>query len=82
MTLCACLVAKSCPTLCDPIDYSQSGSSVHGIFQARNWSGLPFPSPRDRPNPETEPTCLASSALQVDVLPLPTVTLHLFECAT
>ena len=30
-----CLVAKSCPTLCDPMDCSQSGSSVHGILQAR-----------------------------------------------
>ena len=28
-------VAQSCPTLCDPIDCSLPGSSVHGIFQAR-----------------------------------------------
>ena len=28
-------VAQSCPTLCDPMDCSPSGSSVHGIFQAR-----------------------------------------------
>ena len=28
-------VAQSCPTLCDPMDYSLSGSSIHGIFQAR-----------------------------------------------
>ena len=27
-------VAQSCPTLCDPMDCSLSGSSVHGIFQA------------------------------------------------
>ena len=26
---------QSCPTLCDPIDSSPPGSSVHGIFQAR-----------------------------------------------
>ena len=26
---------QSCPTLCDPMDYSPPGSSVHGIFQAR-----------------------------------------------
>ena len=31
----ACLVAQSCPTLCDPVDCSLSGSSVHGILQAR-----------------------------------------------
>ena len=29
------LVAQSCPTVCDPIDYSLPGSSVHGILQAR-----------------------------------------------
>ena len=26
---------QSCPTLCNPMDYSQPGSSVHGILQAR-----------------------------------------------
>ena len=26
---------QSCPTLCDPLDYSPPGSSVHGILQAR-----------------------------------------------
>ena len=29
------LVAQSCPTLWDPVDYSPPGSSIHGIFQAR-----------------------------------------------
>ena len=29
------LVAQSCPTLCDPMDWGPPGSSVHGIFQAR-----------------------------------------------
>ena len=28
-------VAQSCPILCDPMDCSLSGSSAHGIFQAR-----------------------------------------------
>ena len=28
-------VSQSCPTVCDPMDYSPPGSSVHGIFQAR-----------------------------------------------
>ena len=35
-------VAQSCPTLCDPMDCSLPGSSIHGIF---HWSGLPLPSP-------------------------------------
>ena len=34
-------VAQSCPTLCDPMDCSLSGSSIHVIFQARvlEWIG-------------------------------------------
>ena len=34
-----------CPTLCDPIDCSLPGSSVHGIFQARilEWLQQEFP---------------------------------------
>ena len=46
---------QSCLTLYDPIDCSPPGSSVHGILQARIWSGLPFPSPGDLHNPGTEP---------------------------
>jgi len=34
------------------------------------YSGLPYPPPRDLPNPEIEPVSPASSALQVDSLPL------------
>ena len=37
-------VAQSCPTLSDPTDRSLSGSSVHGIFQARvlEWGANAF----------------------------------------
>ena len=59
-------VAQLCLTLCDPMDCSLPGSSVHGIFQARVLSGLPFPSPGDLPNPEIEPR---SPALQTGALP-------------
>ena len=41
--LCCCsLVAQSCSTLCDPLDYSLLGLSVHGILQARilQWGGI------------------------------------------
>ena len=47
-------VAQSCPTLCNPMDYSLPGSSVHGIFQARvlEWVAISFTRgyswPRDR----------------------------------
>ena len=30
----ACMHAQSCPTLCNPVDCSPPGSSVHGIIQA------------------------------------------------
>ena len=32
---CMCAHAQSCPTLCNPMDCSSSGSSVHGSLQAR-----------------------------------------------
>ena len=36
--------AQSCPTLCDPMDCSLSGSSVYEIFQARvlEWIAISF----------------------------------------
>ena len=33
--VCVCVCAQSCPTLCDPMDCSPPGSTVHGILQAR-----------------------------------------------
>ena len=60
-------VAQSCLTLCNPMDCSLLGSSVHGIFSRQgNWSGLPFPFPGDLLNPGIE---LRSPALQADALP-------------
>ena len=47
--------SQSCLTLCDSMDCNPPDSSVHGIFQARYWSGLPFPSPGDLPDPGIEP---------------------------
>ena len=37
-------VAQSCPTLSNPMDYSPSGSSIHGILQARvlEWGAIAF----------------------------------------
>ena len=48
------------------MDYSLPGFSLHGIFQAKYWSGLPFPSPEDLPDPGIEP---GSPELQADALP-------------
>ena len=44
-SLCLCmLVTQSCPTLCDPMDCSPPGSSVHEVFQARilEWIAISF----------------------------------------
>ena len=38
-------VTQSCPTLSDPMDCNLPGSSIHGVFQAKYWSGVPLPSP-------------------------------------
>ena len=51
------------------MDCNPSGSSVHGILQARIlecWSASLFPSPRDLPYPGIKP---GSPALQADSLP-------------
>ena len=45
--VCVCvLVAQSCPTLCDSIDCSPPGYSVHGILQVRILEWVPKPFPR------------------------------------
>ena len=59
-------VTQSCPTLSDPMDCSLPGSSIRGISRQEYWSGVPFPSPGDLPNPWVEP---GSPALQADALP-------------
>ena len=59
------LVAQSCPALCNPMDYSPPGSSVHGTLQAQilEWVTIPFS--RDLLNQGTEPRFLT---LQADAL--------------
>ena len=46
------LVAQSCPTLRDPMNFSSPGSSVHGILQARilEWVAIPFSKDMYYPN--------------------------------
>ena len=60
VSVCCCLVAKSCPVFCDPMDCSPPGSSVQGIFQAR------ILDPWDLPNPGIEPkSCVSCTCRQV-----------------
>ena len=72
MCVCVCLLAQSCPTLCDLMDYSPPISSVHGIFPARilKWLAIsPHPpqkrssQPRDLPNPGIKLVSPTSPAL-------------------
>ena len=78
-SVCVGSVTQSCLTLCDPMDCSPPGSSVHRIPQARILEkvampfsgggchalpqGLPCPSPGYLPNPGIEPMSLKSPAL-------------------
>ena len=54
---------QSCLTLCDPMDCSPPGSSVHGILQARILKWVAMPSFRDLPDPGIEPISPVSPAL-------------------
>ena len=54
-----CVCTQLCPTFCDRIDYSPTGSSVHGIFPTRILSGLPLPPPGDLSDPGIKSESLA-----------------------
>ena len=60
------VVAKSCPTLATPWTAVYQAPLPRGVSRQEYWSGLPFPSPGDLPNPGIEP---GSPALQADSLP-------------
>ena len=61
--VCVCVCARSLQSclLCDTIDCSPPGSSVHEV--QKYWSGFPCPPPGDIPNSGTEPASLMSPAL-------------------
>ena len=58
-------VAQSCPTLCDPMEVTYQAPRSMGFSWQEYWSGLPFPSPGDLPDPRIEP---GSHALHADSL--------------
>ena len=66
---CRCSVAKSCLTLCDPMDYSTPGSSVHGILQARTLEWLAMPSSRgsSQLRNQTHVSCIGRWVLSVQL---------------
>ena len=62
-SLSLCSVTKSSPTLCNPIGCSPQAPLSIGFLRQECWSGLPFPTPGDLPNPGIEPTSPVSPAL-------------------
>ena len=60
------LVGKSCPALPTPWTVHCQALLSVGFPRQEYWSGLPFPSPGDLPDPEIEPW---SSSLQAAILP-------------
>ena len=67
LTQYACMHAQSlqfCPTLCNPMDCSPPGSSVHGIFQARilGWDAMPSARGSSQPRDWTCISYIASIA--------------------
>ena len=56
-------VAQSCPTLCDPVDCSPPGSSIHRILQARILEWVAVPSSKGSSQPRDRATSLLSPAL-------------------
>ena len=63
-----CVCAQLCPTLCDPMDCSPPGASVHGILQARilEWVAISF---SREPSQPRDQTCVCLH-WQADSLPL------------
>ena len=60
-----CLVAKLCSTLCDPMDGSLPGSSIHGSFQARilKWVDIHFSRESSRYRDRTRVSCIGRQIL-------------------
>ena len=60
-------VARLCPTLCDPMDSSLPGSSIHGIFQARvlKWLAISFSRGSSWPRDWTQVSCIASRCVTI-----------------
>ena len=64
------LITQSCLTICNPMDCSLPGSSVHGILQARVLEWVAMLPPGDLPNPGMEPPSLTPLVLAGDSLSL------------
>ena len=84
--VCECVCAQSCLTLCNPMDYSLPGSSVHGILQARmlEWVAISFVRVSSQPSNWTLVSCVGRQILYHwatwEVLPLKILYTYLYIC--
>ena len=76
-------VTQSCPTLCDPVDCSPPGYSVHGILQARilEWIAISFSRGSSRPRDRTQVSCIASRRFNLWATSEGLVVKSLLKCA-
>ena len=60
-------VSQSCLTLCNPMDCSPPGSSVHGIFQARilEWVAISFSRGSSQPRDQTQVSHIAGRCFTI-----------------
>ena len=59
--MCACWVTQLCPNLCNPMDCSPPGSSIHGIFLARilEWVAVSYSRGSSQPRDQTHVSCIS-----------------------
>ena len=68
--VCVCVCTQSWLTLCNFMDCSQPGSSVHGKNRQEYWSGLSFPSSGDLQDPGIKPTAQVLAGKFFTTVPL------------
>ena len=68
--VCVCSVTQLCSTLCEPMDYSPPGPSVHGISQARilEWVAIPFSKGSFQPRNWTHIFCVSCITRRIAIL--------------
>ena len=76
---CESEVTESCPTLSDPMDCSPTGSSIHGIFQARvlEWGAIAFSVTKLDSVLKSKDTTLSTKVHLVKAMVFPVV---MYEC--
>ena len=67
--MCACVLSRfSCVRVCNPMDYSSPGSSIHGILQSRKleWAAMPFSRGSSPSRDRTFVSCIAGGFFTIE----------------